>query len=424
MPRHLQQLKTPVIYAILIHLYGQAIKILSYFNWKAALWYKGRVNWESSLEMNLSRRTSEQIVVWFHCASLGEFELAVPVMQVMKDKMGEKLFLLVTFFSPSGFEQRKNHTLPDAINYLPLDTRKNAVSFLDKVNPTMAVMVKYEFWLHLLHESVARAVPIAVIGVRFEEKSSYFRHLKSWYLPLFKTISVWSAQDEKSMHILKSQGMSHISQDGDARIDRTLDIAQSTYEFPTIREWRQGRKVLILGSVWDNDLHIISKDIIELLPHYKVIVAPHDVGEVQVQSIEKQFPGQCLRYSYLPNIDNADDYPILIIDNIGMLAKLYRYGYMAYVGGAFGSGLHNIFEPLAHGIPVIFGPKTGRFPEADWVKNAGIGVSIQSQGDLNLAVKFLEKEIENNELEQRILQFMEVSKGASHKIAARLIEKL
>lgn len=405
------------LYIGAISIYRLVVRVIALFNYKVALGVKGRQHWQSKLRAGLVNRKSGQLSYWFHCASLGEFELALPVIQEVRRRSGEEAYIVVSFFSPSGYEARNNHPDIDLCTYLPTDTASNALEIFDLVMPHCIILVKYEFWYFMLREARKRVVSVHVIGARFRSQMIYFTHLKGFYKSLFRWIDGWFVQDRPSMELLQSFGIQYVKFYGDTRIDRTKSIADQQYTFDAILKWKNNMPVFIMGSVWERDLEVLEPVLTEISKTHKILIAPHEMTESFLVHIESIFPGEALRYSHHQNVTNPEINKILIIDHVGDLAKMYRYGEVAYVGGAFGSGLHNIYEPLAHGIPVIFGPKVNHFPEASEVIIAEVGRSIKTTEDFMVTWKYFQEQ-NSEEMKDRIDAFLRPSIGASKKIVA------
>jgi len=398
-----------------ISIYGVMIRVAALFNYKVALGMKGRENWFLKLQGALEIRKPRQSTFWFHCASLGEFELALPVIQEIKKRSDVDGFIVVSFFSPSGYEARKDHPDLDVCTYLPIDTPSNAVQIFDLIRPQWVMLVKYEFWYYMLREAHRRSVSVYVIGARFRRQMIYFTYLKGFYMSLFKWIEGWFVQDHESLVLLSEYGISNVRFYGDTRVDRTKSIAEGVYTFEAVKHWKDKQPVLVLGSVWPKDLEVLTPILPKVLKTHKLMIAPHEMDEAFLSHIESIFPGETLRYSHYSNVAHPEKNKVLIIDHVGDLAKLYRYGEIAYIGGAFGSGLHNIYEPLAHKLPVIFGPKVYQFPEAGEVVASDIGRSIKSSEEFLSAWQFF-MTTEPDFLKDRIDTFLSPSIGAAYKI--------
>jgi len=341
------------------------IRIVSPFNGKARKWVDGRRGWADKLK---SEFNGDGGVIWVHCASLGEFEQGRPVIEKLKEKLpGKKI--LVTFFSPSGYEVMKNWTVADHICYLPADTPSNASRFLSIVKPEMVIFVKYEFWNNFIAAINKRSVPLYLISAIFRPGQYFFRWYGGFFrkqLNLFTRIFV---QDKVSSDLLGSIGISNVTITGDTRFDRVAQIADSARQIQIIEEFAGSEKVFLAGSSWPADEEIIASYINENPGRMKWIFAPHEIDSSNIKRIESLLKVKTVRYSDPGK--GLEDARALIIDNIGLLSSAYRYAYVAEVGGGFGKGIHNILEPACWGIPVLFGPDHKKFREAIELIEAG-----------------------------------------------------
>lgn len=320
-------------------------------------------------------------VVWVHCASLGEFEQGRPLMERWKQEFPEYKILL-TFFSPSGYEVRKNYTLADWVFYLPWDTQKNAAAFLNAAKPTLAVFVKYEFWYHFSTELKKRSIPTLSIASIFRQEQLFFKSYGGFYRGILKKFSHFFVQNYASADLLKSIGITSVSVAGDTRFDRVVEIASKAESIPLVEVFKGGEKVMVIGSAWPEDMEVLAPFINEQGRYLKFIIAPHEIDEARLTEIEQCIQQKHVRFSKAEE-KRVSDCGVLIIDNIGMLSRLYRYGEFAYIGGAFGKGLHNILEAACYGIPVFFGNKSyQKFQEANDLMNRGGAFEVADYNDL------------------------------------------
>lgn len=353
------------LYSIGIFLYGLSIKIASVFNHKAALWVKGRIRIFEQLSTALEKSSLDRHnrkLAWFHCASLGEFEQGRPVMEAFR-KIHPEYIILLTFFSPSGYEIRKAYTGADLVFYLPLDTRKNAARFIGLVKPDVAFFVKYEFWfnfLELLHEKKIKTFLISAI---FRGDQHFFKWYGSWSRSILRDFTHIFVQNNYSHELLSFVGVENVTVSGDTRLDRVADIAADIKEFPLIKAFARNSMVLIAGSTWPPDEELLVKYLKTNKYQVKTIIAPHEIEEAKIRTLIEKLGLRAGRYSQA-NPQNILTWEVLIIDSIGMLAHLYNYGTIAYIGGGFGEGIHNILEAAVFGLPVIFGPNYAKFHEA------------------------------------------------------------
>lgn len=363
------------IYNIGIAMYGLLLRFASLFNAKAKLFVEGRQHIFENITQKLN---PDDQPVWFHFASLGEFEQGRPVLEKLKAADPQQK-IVVTFFSPSGYEIRKNYALADVF-YLPLDTAANAKKFIDIVNPKLAIFTKYEFWFHYFKALHTRAIPLYLISGIFRPDQAFFKGYGGFYRGILKFVTHFFVQNEESVALLKGIGINQVSLSGDTRFDRVYENAQHPKKLPEIEAFCQGSLIFIAGSTWPEDEKLLVA-LTEKYPDWKFIIAPHEIGSSHIQEIESLFP-QAIKFSVFSSQFVADQSQILIIDNIGMLSSLYQYAKVAYIGGGFGAGIHNTLEAAAFGLPVIFGPKYDKFQEAKDLISIGAAKSIHTTAEL------------------------------------------
>lgn len=299
--------------------------------------------------------------IWVHCASLGEFEQGRPVLEALKREMPE-VKIMLTFFSPSGYEIRKNFNAADIVCYLPSDTKANAGKILGIVKPVLVIFVKYEYWHNYLSEVSEKGIPLLLISAIFREDQIFFRWYGGFFRKILNRFSHIFVQDKHSAELLGSIGIQNITIAGDTRFDRVMEIAGSAKSIPQIESFRGDEKLLLAGSSWKPDEEIIARYINEYPQKMKWIFAPHETDRDNIERLLKLFRVKCIKFSEYK--DAGNDARVMIIDNVGMLSSAYRYAHIAAVGGGFGRGIHNVLEPACHGIPVLFGPNYGKFREA------------------------------------------------------------
>lgn len=365
-----------LLYNLGIYIYNLLVWIAANFNEKAALFAKGRKNQFATLQSKIDPSAR---YIWFHVASLGEFEQGRPLMERIKCEHPDYKIIL-TFFSPSGYEVRKNYDKADIVCYLPMDTPGNARRFVDMVHPVMAVFVKYEFWCNYLDDLKQANVPTYLVSAIFRPSQLFFKWYGGWYRKVLHNFSHLFVQDDDSVSLLKGIGISEVSVAGDTRFDRVLAIAQSAKDLPVVKAFKgESAPVLVAGSSWPKDEDLL---IDYFNSHsFKMILAPHEVDEAHIQEIIGKLKRPYIRYTGASEEDAAQA-DCLIIDGIGYLSSVYRYGELAYIGGGFGVGIHNILEPAVYGMPVIFGPNYHNFREAVEMEKAGGAFSINSSADL------------------------------------------
>ncbi len=375
------------VYTLLIHSYGIMMRTASKLHPKAKKWQDGRLHWQEKLRKDLD--TNALPVIWFHAASLGEFEQGRPVLEAIKaklDALGQPHKVLLTFFSPSGYEVRKDYPKADFVHYLPLDTPQNARLFLDIVKPVAAFFIKYEFWVNFISEIQKRKIKLILFSALFREEQLFFKPYGALFRNLLKGYTQIFVQNEASLAALKPLGLGNVSQAGDTRFDRVSANAEGTYHNATVAQFKAGQPLLVVGSCWGKDLDLLLPFLQSLDVPLRTLIAPHEIHESTLKRIEKALPSKVLRYSQARQVigNDLDQYSVLLIDNVGLLAKIYRYADFAYVGGAFGEGLHNILEPTAFGVPVLFGKNYSKFPEAKELIQAGGAFSLTDSSQLIL----------------------------------------
>lgn len=370
-----------------VYLYDLAIfflralyRLAAIQNAKAKLFISGRSDFFGKLTVALQGNT--QPLIWMHCASLGEFEQGRPVLEMLKkDFPSHKI--MVTFFSPSGYEARKTYPLADYIFYLPWDTPDNARRFIDTAKPVMALFVKYEFWYHYITELHRRNIPVLNVSGVFHSRQVFFKWYGKFFRKLLLKFNHFFVQNTGSARVLQQFGINRVTVAGDTRFDRVWQLIQVHEKLPVIEQFKGSSKLMVVGSSWPEDMDVLLPFIHDQLGYTKFIIAPHEISESGVRNIERQLTCEALRYSVAHHIPDPNEYEVLIIDNIGMLARLYRYAEYAWVGGGYGKGLHNILEAAAYGMPVFFGNKNlQKFPEAIDLINRGGAFAVADYTDL------------------------------------------
>jgi 3-deoxy-D-manno-octulosonic-acid transferase len=398
-------------YNISIRLYGVLLWLIQGLNPKAKAWVGGRKSYWSKLPVI---HPTEQIY-WFHCASLGEFDQGIPVMNLLKEQ-DPSLKILVTFFSPSGMEhyQKRKHCA-DYVYYLPLDTPNNAKRFLNHFNPSRIFFIKYEFWLNYLFDAKKRAIPMYSVSCILRPSQIYFKWYGGFFRKGLHCFTAFFVQNEETKELLQQIHIQQVSVTGDTRFDKVIENKKLVQKDNLIELFLQGEKAIILGSSWSVEEELFHAYYQKLHLKPKVIIAPHDISEGHLTAIEKTFGSEMIRYSQLDENSNQN---ILLIDCIGKLANAYSYGKIAFIGGGFTGKLHNTLEPVVFGLPVLFGPKHRKFPEAEKFINAGIAFTIQNEAEFTESVH----KIENNllGLQNICLQEIEKSTGAATKIISKI----
>lgn len=363
------------MYTIAIYLYVLAVRLASLTNRKARLMIKGhRKTWRTLRDHAKER----QHYVWFHAASLGEFEQGRPLMERLRREHPEKRILL-TFFSPSGYEVRKDYAGADLVCYLPFDTPLNARRFVRLVQPEKAFFIKYEFWHHYIDELHRAGVPVYSVSSIFRNDQIFFRPYGRGYARVLHHFNHFFVQNEASRRLLNSLGVTQVSVTGDTRFDRVIDIRNQAKSLPLAAALTGDSRTIVAGSTWPPDEEILIP-YFNRHPELKLIIAPHEVNEERLRSIEQRLKRPALRYSQATPESSAQA-DCLIIDGYGLLSSLYRYATLAYVGGGFGVGIHNVPEAAVYGVPVFFGPNNQRFREARDLINEGGSFEVTSADD-------------------------------------------
>ncbi len=368
----------------------------------------------------LKQRTKElnalRGCVWFHAASVGEFEQARPMIERLKREHPEKK-IVVTFFSPSGYEMRKNYNPADGIFYLPFATGRNAKQFIEALRPSMAVFVKYEFWPAYLKELKKQSIPTYCISAIFRPKQRFFQWYGGASRKLLKCFTHIYVQDERSRQLLESHGIKDCSVAGDTRFDRVTQVqrdnVQSTKDLGLIERFVEGcERVVVAGSTWPEDEKLLEA-YMKSTEVTKLILVPHEIDEAHLHFIFNLFQGRGVRYTRATEtaLLHAD---VLVIDTMGLLSSIYRYGHAAYVGGGFGEGIHNTIEPAAFGRPVVFGPNYHHFREAQGLIDAGAGKSVKNYRELAAAMDYALDH--HAELGDKAAEYVQSEIGATEKI--------
>ncbi len=400
-----------MLYDLVLGIYHWCIWLTSPFHKKANLWITGRKTAKSTILKHLKNEK----VVWMHCASLGEFEQGRPVLEAIS-KQWPKYKILLTFYSPSGYEIRKEYPLADCVAYLPKDTKKNAQWLVDNLDIQASIFVKYDLWYHYLNQLQQKRIPCFLIAALFRRSQFYFQ----WYGAfLRKKITGFDhifAQETSSLQLLNEFQIDNCSVAGDTRIDRVYAISQQADQYPILETFKGNKKLLIAGSTWSPDEQILipfinkqeNKDL-------KFVIAPHDIQPANLQRIEAGLTVPFVRYSQAKNSDLTTD-QVLLIDNIGMLAFLYRYAWVVYIGGGFDKGLHNTLEPAAFGCPLVFGPNYDKFVEAVELVKTKSAFPIQHLKDFEAALTDLHNQDNYDAAANGSQEFIQQHLGATDRV--------
>jgi 3-deoxy-D-manno-octulosonic-acid transferase len=411
------------IYNLVVLFAAQIVQLLAFIIPKMKLFVEGRKSVFSTLK---DRIHPEDKVFWFHAASLGEYEQGLPVIEKVKEQFPHHK-IVVTFFSPSGYEVRKNNTIADATIYLPLDSKANAKQFLDLVHPEKVFFIKYEFWPNYLHELKQRNISTYLISGIFREKQVFFKWYGGFYRNALKTFDYFFVQNEKSKILLQSIGFTNVKVSGDTRFDRVVAILEKDTTLDFIEQFKNNQTTIVIGSSWPKDEELLVNFINQAADNVKFIIAPHNIKSEQISNLKSQILKKTVLYSEKEEILNQvqndksislDTYNVFIIDTIGILTKIYSYADIAYVGGGFGNpGVHNILEPATFGIPIVIGPNYSHFAEATALVGLEGCVSIKNLTELNEAFNLLlQNEDERFEKGHICSTFVQMNKGATNSV--------
>ncbi|HTN68721.1 MAG TPA: glycosyltransferase N-terminal domain-containing protein [Dysgonamonadaceae bacterium] len=405
------------MYNIAISIYSFFVRIAALFNKKAKLMIQGHSETFEILQNKIDPTTE---YIWFHVASLGEYEQAQPMMEKIK-RENPTYKIVLSFFSPSGYEVQKNNKIASIVCYLPFDKKKNAKKFLDLINPKVAIFVKYEFWYHYIHQLYLRKTPVYLVSAVFRPNQLFFKPWGSVFPKMLKYYTQIFVQDERSKSLIIKNGFNNVSVMGDTRLDRVIKIKENSLSLPLISKFTQknNRTILVAGSSWPEDEDILIS-YFNTHAYLKIIIAPHMIDEDHLQQIENKLRRPFIRYSQA-TIQNVADFDCLIIDNFGLLSSIYRYGEIAYIGGGFGSGIHNLPEAAVHGVPVIFGPHYHKFIEAKELLKNGGGFTISNEVDFNKTLKnFVTSPKDLEVAGKKASEYIYANAGATDKIVNQI----
>lgn len=396
------------LYNFFIWFYNLSTHLIAPFHNKVSYFVLGRKNLLRKVENEILKNVP---IIWFHCASLGEFEQGRPIMESIKQRYPNHKILL-TFFSPSGYELCKNYGHADYIYYLPMDTERNARKWLDIIKPKAVFFIKYEFWHNFTNEIHQCNIPLFSVSCIFRENQIFFKSYGDFNRDILNKFTHFFVQDKKSQLLLKNIEIENATITGDTRFDRVNTIRQQAKEFAVVDAFKNRKKVFVIGSSWPEDMEVLAAFINQNEEDIKFIIAPHEIYEMAVKRIEKQIDKKTIRFSDA-TVENAKGCNVLIIDNMGMLSSLYQYGEYAYVGGAFGKGLHNILEAATFGLPVFFGNKNyDKFKEARDLIQLGGAYSVCDYHDLKQKFTHMNLDIASTTAES----YVQGNTGATEKI--------
>ncbi|MEM0575032.1 3-deoxy-D-manno-octulosonic acid transferase [Flavobacterium polysaccharolyticum] len=406
------------LYNQIVFIAGFLLKIVALFSPKMALFVKGRKDVFKTLEEKIQANDKS---IWFHAASLGEYEQGLPVIEKIKEKFPSHK-IIVTFFSPSGYEVRKNNTVADCTVYLPLDTQKNAKQFIELTNPELVFFIKYEYWPNYLNELKKRNIKTYLISGILRENQAFFKWYGGFYRKALNAFDFFFVQNESSKQLLQSLGHQNVLVSGDTRFDRVSAILEKDNTLDFIAEFKNNKITIVVGSSWPKDEEIIAQYINQYSnENVKFIIAPHNIKAEQIAKLRDQITKPTVLFSEKEN-QSLSNQQVFIIDTIGILTKIYSYADIAYVGGGFGNpGVHNILEPATFGIPIVIGPNYSHFAEATALVHQEGCITISKQTELNQTLNLLVQDIDKRHEKGQICQtFVKMNKGATRVILKNL----
>lgn len=408
------------LYNLIILLASQVVKLLALFSPKMKLFVNGRKEVFPILQskINQNHRT-----IWFHAASLGEYEQGLPVIEKIKEKFPSHK-IVVTFFSPSGYEVRKNNTVADVTVYLPLDTKSNAQKLIKTINPELVFFIKYEYWPNYLNELKKLQIKTYLISGIFREKQAFFKWYGGFYRNALKTFDFFFVQNESSKKLIQNIGFNNVKVSGDTRFDRVISILKRDNSLDFIEQFKNNKTTIVIGSSWPKDEEILIKYINYSPENIKFIIAPHNIHKSEIVNLQSLIKKKTVLFSEKDEVQKQDqhtklsDFNVFIIDTIGILTKIYSCADIAYVGGGFGNpGVHNILEPATFGIPIIIGPNYSHFAEATALVHQKGCISISNQTELNEAFdNLIFNEDIRHEKGHICSTFVQMNKGATEII--------
>jgi len=401
-----------ILYNILRPFYIFLIRVYALFDGKAKKWVAGRKDWEAHISATLKPGEKR---IWIHCSSVGEFEQAKPLIVALKGKYPDHK-IVVTFFSPSGYEASQKNTDVDHIFYLPADTNRNAEKFVSIVSPSLVLFIKYEFWYYYLLQLKRKNIPTILVSGAFRESQPFFKWYGKFFRDMLRCFSFFFLQDETSKKLLHSIGIDkNVLVSGDTRYDRVSVIAQNITPIEAIEKFKGAHKILIAGSAWPGDEEVIKEGLPILPENWKLIIAPHEIDDDHIQKLRQLLGYESVLFSELDAENTGKDKKILIINNIGMLSRLFAYGDLAFIGGGFQKGgIHNILEPAVFGVPVLFGPIYEKFVEAKELADLHYVFPVRNAMESNeILKKLIADEAYRSSVSEALKQFMTTRRGAT-----------
>lgn len=421
------------LYNLIVILASLLLKIVALFSPKMKLFVNGR---KSVFQTLTNKIQSSDKTIWFHAASLGEYEQGLPVIEAIKQQFPTHK-IVVTFFSPSGYEVRKNNMVADVTVYLPLDTTSNAKQFIKIIHPEMAFFIKYEYWPNYLNELKNQNIKTYLISGILRENQAFFKWYGGFYRNALKTFDYFFVQNDRSKILLQSIGFNNVKVSGDTRFDRVVSILERDNSLDFIEQFKENKTTIVIGSSWPKDENLLVNYINQSSDDVKFIIAPHNIKSEQIQELKKSISKKTVLFS--ENLEtqligsdvetrliaSLQEYNVFIIDTIGILTKIYSYADIAYVGGGFGNpGVHNILEPATFGVPVVIGPNYSHFAEATALVNMEGCISIQNQIQLNESFDLLLQNKEERLEKGHICStFVQMNKGVTQTIMNHILSE-
>jgi len=405
------------LYNLLVHFSAFILKIIAVFSPKIKLFVDGR---QPVFEILATKIKVNDKTLWFHAASLGEYEQGLPVIEKIKEQFPNHK-IIITFFSPSGYEVRKNNTVADVTVYLPLDTKSNAKKLINTINPELVFFIKYEFWPNYLNELKNLNIKTYLISGIFRENQAFFKWYGGFYRNALKTFEYFFVQNESSKKLIKQIGFNNVKISGDTRFDRVVSILERDNSLEFIEKFKDNKVTIVIGSSWPKDESLLVNYINNADENIKFIIAPHNILQSTIVNLQSSIKKPTVLFSEKNTID-LSNFNVFIIDTIGILTKIYSYADIAYVGGGFGNpGVHNLLEPATFGVPIVIGPNYSHFAEATALVHQKGCVSIFTQNELNEAFDLLlNNQDERHEKGHICSTFVQMNKGATDIILKHL----
>jgi 3-deoxy-D-manno-octulosonic-acid transferase len=405
-----------LLYRLFLFLYLTGIRLTALWNPKAKAWLKGRR--KQFFEGKIPAKTND-CRYWMHCASLGEFEQGRPILEALRERE-PYCQIILSFFSPSGYEVRKDWPGANFICYLPMDGARSSKKFIDRIQPDVALFVKYEFWHYYMLELQKRSIPSILVSGAFRQDQPFFKAWGGFFRKILSRFTILTVQDKNSLHLLEKIGLAEKSHfTGDTRYDRVTAIVAEAKQIPEVEFYKENKQLIIAGSSWPDDEKLLYAFLPQLPQNWKIVIAPHEINPGSLNRLEKLFEDECIFFSKFQSNSKAR---VLIIDNYGMLSSLYRYGSIACIGGGFHrSGIHNVLEPAVFGLPVIMGPEYEKFNEAVQMVHRNFAFPVKDEKEFCEKLHILMADPAGlSALQNLIRDFVKERTGATEAILALL----